>query len=137
MKATNGVEPASAAGTAMSQNSGTSKRPSVGAAITKGARPAPYTRSSASRKKSATLEKPSTDSIEPFARPIDARQLAGQINTVATGLLNGEYVGQQLDTVRLYAAMVRSIAQLMTAETSRARQSRELPDLTLPELDVE
>ena len=72
-----------------------------------------------------------------FARPIDARQLAGQINSVATGVLSGAYTATQLDMLRLYAGMVRSIAQLMTAETSRARQARELPDLTLPDIDEE
>ena len=119
------------AATDMAPKRGTGKTRTAASALTTDEKPAPDTSSSEKRPTSERSDGPLIDSIAPFVRPKDARALAAQITTVSTALLNGVFSAAELDVLRLYAAMVRSTAQLMTAETSRARQSRELPDLSL------
>lgn len=65
-----------------------------------------------------------------WKRPAAVPELAGQINAVATMVLNG---GLDLERARVYSALVRSVAQLVTAEVARARAERRTPDLRIME----
>lgn len=63
-----------------------------------------------------------------WPKPRHVRALAAQVNEVATKVLNGEI---DMDTARLYAALTRTLAQTISAETTRARFAQEAPDLSL------
>lgn len=65
---------------------------------------------------------------ERWLTPHNVKELASQATEVATMILNGSI---NRESAKSYSAIVRSIAQLMSAETSRARMQKEAPDLNL------
>ncbi len=52
-----------------------------------------------------------------------------QINRIATAILNAEI--QDIDSIRLYSNLTRTLAQTISAQATRARFLREAPDLRL------
>lgn len=70
---------------------------------------------------------PATDSNKSWRQPVDVRGLASQVNKVATMVLNGKL---SIEDVKGYATLTRTIAQLISAETARARMLREPPNLS-------
>lgn len=79
----------------------------------------------------------STSSTKRSRRPRTVKALAAQVAALATDVLNGDVTGDQLESVRVYASLVRTAAQLITSEVTRARFVRETPDLTLEDPDEE
>lgn len=77
---------------------------------------------------SAPFVPPSNDSKERWQKPRHVRALAAQVNDVATRVLNGEI---DMEAARLYASLTRTLAQTISAETTRARFAQEAPDLSL------
>lgn len=71
---------------------------------------------------------PTSGSNGRYREPKTVRELAAQVNQTATRVLNGEI---DLETARVYSAMTRNVAQLVTAEVQKARFLRKEPDLTL------
>lgn len=55
-----------------------------------------------------------------------------QANLIATAVLNGKI---DLETARTYSSIARTVAQAITAETTRARFLKAAPDLTFPDLE--
>jgi len=60
--------------------------------------------------------------------PRDAREWAAQLNSIATGVLNGTI---DLEEAKVVSSISRSAAQLLTAEVQRARFLQIEPDLSL------
>lgn len=60
--------------------------------------------------------------------PQTVREFAGQVNSVATSVLNEE---MDIDQARVYASLARVISQTVSAEVTRARFLKQEPDLTL------
>jgi hypothetical protein len=60
--------------------------------------------------------------------PQTVREFAGQVNSVATSVLNEEI---DIDQARTYASLARVISQTVSAEVTRARFLKQEPDLTL------
>jgi hypothetical protein len=60
--------------------------------------------------------------------PRNAREWAAQLNSIATGVLNGTI---DLDEAKIVSSISRSAAQLLTAEVQRARFLQIEPDLSL------
>jgi hypothetical protein len=56
------------------------------------------------------------------------KQFAGQVNKIATMVLNGEI---DLDHARVYAGLARTVAQSISLEVTRARFLQTVPDLQL------
>lgn len=79
---------------------------------------------------SATSGEPSSTSSRRWRKPSNVRGLAGQINEVATLVLNGEI---NMDTARTYATLARTVAQAMSLEVTRSRFLKEMPDLSIEE----
>lgn len=79
---------------------------------------------------SGNSEKPSSGST--WSQPKDIKQLAAQANKVATMLLNNNI---DLEVARSYSAIIRTVAQAVTAETQRARFLKTQPDLSLDDYD--
>jgi hypothetical protein len=75
-------------------------------------------------------EKSSPSSKTRFQSPNNVQQLASQAAFVGTLLLNGELEPEQ---ARTYSALVRSVAQLISAEVARARIAKGAPNLSLAE----
>lgn len=71
---------------------------------------------------------PASVSKGPWRTPRTVKELAGQASIVGTMLLNDQ---MPLETAKAYSAIVRSTAQLISAEVARARARREEPDLSL------
>jgi hypothetical protein len=118
------------AGTAIPQRDGTrSMRDAVNAAFSN-EKPLPRTSSRGSRKTSSTSSSPSASSTGRYRRPINVKQMAGQVLDLATAVINGDVQGEDLDRARLYASLARTTAQLVNSEVTRARFLREQPDLT-------
>lgn len=65
-----------------------------------------------------------------WPKPKTVKQFAAQINEVATLVLNGEI---ELEQARVYSGLVRTVAQSVSLETSRARFLQQAPDLRLDE----
>lgn len=61
--------------------------------------------------------------------------LAQQVNRVATAVLNGEREADE--SIRVYAALVRTTVQAMSGVVTVARLEKRLPDLTLGREDEE
>lgn len=60
------------------------------------------------------------------------RELASQINEVATLVLNGGGMTDvQMDQIRVYSALVRTEVQAMNLHALRSRILKEEPDLSL------
>jgi hypothetical protein len=57
-------------------------------------------------------------------------EFAGQVNAVATQVLNGEI---DIERARVYTAAARTVAQAMSTEVTRARFIGANADLTLPQ----
>jgi hypothetical protein len=72
----------------------------------------------------------SKTSKERWQPPKDVKELAQMVTVLATAVLNGDIVGEDLESVRIVAGLVRTAAQLKTAEVGRARLMREAPDLS-------
>lgn len=70
---------------------------------------------------------PSIVSTKPWPTPKNVRGFASQVNQVATMVLNGEI---DLNNARLYSGLVRTVAQAMSTEVSRARFLSQIPDLS-------
>lgn len=77
---------------------------------------------------SMPFEMPRSASSKHWPTPTNVRELAGQANQVATLVLNGE---MDIERARIYGALVRGIAQMMSIEVTRARFLRTEPILTL------
>lgn len=77
---------------------------------------------------SKTSDAPQSDSNGHWHQPTNVKELTQQTNAVATAILNGQI---DLETGRVYSAMVRSTAQMIGAEVARARFRRQEPDLSL------
>jgi hypothetical protein len=60
--------------------------------------------------------------------PRNAREWAAQLNSIATGVLNGTV---DLEEAKIVSSISRSAAQLLTAEVQRARFLQIEPDLSL------
>lgn len=71
---------------------------------------------------------PPSSSSERWSKPANVNELAAQANGVATAVLRGE-IG--LDDARVYSAIIRSLAQMKSAEVAHARFKRREPDLSL------
>lgn len=68
-----------------------------------------------------------------WKQPGNAKELASQVNQVATMLLNDEIDG---DRAAKYSALVRTVAQALSIEMQRARLAKSEPDLTLENMKV-
>lgn len=77
---------------------------------------------------------PSKPSTGRYRLPRSVHEFAGQANLIATQVLNGDI---DLETARAYSAIARTVAQAVTAETTRARILRSTPDLDFPNMDEE
>lgn len=75
---------------------------------------------------------PSRPSTGPYRLPKTVREFAALANVVATGVLNGQV---DLEVARTYSSIARTVAQAITAETTRARFLKTEPDLTFPALE--
>lgn len=75
---------------------------------------------------SPSSDEPSNVSIVRYRTPRNVRQFASQANLVATAILNGKI---DLETARAYSSVARTVAQAITAETTRARFLKTAPDL--------
>lgn len=64
-----------------------------------------------------------------WRQPATVKEFAAQVNAIATAVLNGEVTGETMASVRLYSALVRTVAQAMTTEVQRARFLGEAPQL--------
>lgn len=73
---------------------------------------------------------PSPVSTRRYSAPTTVRAFASQVNRIATAVLNGEV---DLETARTYSSLARTVAQAVTAETTRARFIQKEPDLTFEE----
>ena len=71
---------------------------------------------------------PIKPSNAPWLMPRTVQQLAAQVNTVATKVLNGEI---DMAQARIYGLLTRVVAQLIAAEVQRARLAKQKPDLSL------
>lgn len=74
------------------------------------------------------LESPAKPSTRRWKQPSTVRQLTAQANAVSTLLLNGK-IG--LDVAKAYSGILRSCAQTITAEITKARFLENAPDLTI------
>jgi hypothetical protein len=63
-----------------------------------------------------------------WSQPGTVKQFAGQVNKIATMVLNGEI---DLDHARVYAGLARTVAQSISLEVTRARFLQTVPDLQL------
>jgi mannose/cellobiose epimerase-like protein (N-acyl-D-glucosamine 2-epimerase family) len=81
---------------------------------------------------STPSDEPAPSSNEPFQLPKSVKELAAQATLVATMLLNEE---MEPERGRTYSALVRSVAQLISAEVARARIKKQEPDLNLIQPD--
>ena len=81
---------------------------------------------------SGTSGSPSSASKERWRKPRTVKQFAGQINDVATRVLNGEI---DMEQARVYSGLVRTVAQSISLEVSKARFLQEAPDLRLDDGD--
>lgn len=71
---------------------------------------------------------PSSASTGLWRQPRNLREFAAQTtNAVATAVLNGSV--PDLDPVRVYAGLARTVAQAMSTEVQRARFLGKEPDL--------
>lgn len=77
---------------------------------------------------SGSSGRPASDSNKRWPKPRHVRALAAQVNEVATMVLNGAI---DVEKARLYANLTRTLAQTISAETTRARFAKEAPDLSL------
>lgn len=80
---------------------------------------------------SAGTSRTSSRSVAPSKRwktPRNAREWAAQLNSIATGVLNGTI---DLEEAKVVSSISRSAAQLLTAEVQRARFLQIEPDLSL------
>jgi hypothetical protein len=75
---------------------------------------------------------PSDAQSKPWTTPHNVRQLASQANKVATMVLNGD---MDPETARTYSALIRTVAQSMSTEVTRARSQKNVPDLTFEEVE--
>jgi hypothetical protein len=66
-----------------------------------------------------------------YERPTGVRQLAAQVISVATAVINGDVQGEDLDRARLFSNLTRTAAQLISTDVSRARFHQQPPDLTI------
>lgn len=81
---------------------------------------------------STSSDEPSNVSIVRYKAPRNVREFAAQANLIATAVLNGKI---DLETARTYSSIARTVAQAITAETTRARFLKAAPDLTFPDLE--
>ena len=77
---------------------------------------------------SANSDAQTSGSSRRWRKPRHVRALAAQVNEVATQVLNGDI---DFEKARLYANLTRTLAQTISAETTRARFAKEAPDLSL------
>jgi putative effector of murein hydrolase len=80
------------------------------------------------QKKLKTSEKPARNLKKHWSKPNSIKELASQVNIVATMVLNKEL---DIETARSYSGLVRTIAQAASMEVARGRLSKTVPDLTL------
>lgn len=78
-----------------------------------------------------SLDSPANGSKKRWSQPKTVRQFTSQVNAVATKLLNGEI---ELDQAKAYSALVRTVAQTVTAEVQRARALKSVPNLDFDEI---
>lgn len=83
---------------------------------------------------SVTSDEPSSSLTKQWHTPKNVRAFASQVNQVATMVLNGE---MDLNHARLYSGLVRTVAQAMSTEVSRARFLSQIPDLSFEDEDRE
>lgn len=57
------------------------------------------------------------------------KALSVQINAIATAVLNGQI--DDLEPIRLYSNLTRTLAQTISAQATRSRFLKEAPDLRL------
>jgi hypothetical protein len=110
-----------------------SKMPDADSAIESGGEPARSTSSGGSRRSSASSSKPSTSSTRDYVQPSSVRALTAQVLKIATKVANGTASPEELDEYRLYAALTRTAAQLISTDVQRARFLGEAPNLDLDE----
>lgn len=72
------------------------------------------------------LDAPPNVSNEQWPLPVNVRGLAAQANRIATAMLNDQV---DLEKAKAYSALVRSVAQMMSIEVTRARFLRAEPIL--------
>lgn len=77
---------------------------------------------------STSFVPPLSSSNRPWLRPTSVRELSAQVTDVATLLLNGKI---DLEQARVYSALIRGIAQMVSIEVAKARLSKTLPDLKI------
>lgn len=65
-----------------------------------------------------------------WTKPRNVKQFAGQVNEIATMVLNGEI---DIETARAYSSLARTVAQSVSLEVTRSRFLKEVPDLRLDE----
>ena len=73
---------------------------------------------------------PSSASTRRWRQPKNVRDFAGQVNAVATMVLNGT---MNVDTARTYSSVARTVAQAMSIEVTKARFLKAEPDLAFPD----
>jgi hypothetical protein len=81
---------------------------------------------------STSSAEPSIVSIKQWPTPKNVRGFASQVNQVATMVLNGDI---DLNNARLYSGLVRTVAQAMSTEVSRARFLSQIPDLSFEDTE--
>jgi hypothetical protein len=90
-------------------------------------------RTSTPPKNSGSSEEPSGRSKPKWKRQTTAKGLAAQMEAVGAGLLNEEI---PLETARVYAALARATVQAMGIEVTKARFSKQIPDLDLADEEL-
>ncbi len=110
------------AGGSLSIEERTKTKPRCGGGATSNAR------ESLSLTRSMPSALPPKDLKEPYQRPAQAQTLTHQVNDVATKVLNEEI---DLDTARVYSALVRSMSQLISVEVVRAKMTKTKPNLDI------
>lgn len=83
-----------------------------------------------SPERSSTSAEPSSDLRKLWLPPRNVRELASQVNLVATMVLNGDI---PLKRARIYSALTRVASQAISAEVSKARFAKTLPELSFEE----
>jgi len=71
---------------------------------------------------------PTNDLSEHWLQPTSVQELANQVNSVATKVLNGDI---DMGKARTYATLTRVVAQLLAVEVMRSKCLRQPPDLRL------
>lgn len=79
---------------------------------------------------SKNLGESTKSSKKRWRKPTNVKEFISQANALATLFLNGEV---DVETVRQYSAVSRTIAQSLTNETARARFLKMQPDMTFSE----